>query len=142
MNKIDFDLYQVKPKNRSNVMFCSLSLLKRLNLAVERANYEKVYSGTVETETSTGRRKSTAEVLESLYQRFNFCHPADYRARSMSVSDVVVLHENGRETAHFCDDIASWTCRSSFSRHQWSIWKPEVFLWMVTSVPGTPLQHP
>ena len=54
MNKIDFDLYQVKPKNRSNVMFCSLSLLKRLNLAVERANYEKVYSGTVETETSTG----------------------------------------------------------------------------------------
>ena len=105
MSKIDFDLYQVKPKNRSNVIFCSLSLLKRLHLAVERANYEKVYSGTVETETSTGRRKSTAEVLESLYQRFNFCHPADYRDRSMSVSDVVVLHENGRETAHFCDDI-------------------------------------
>ena len=58
MSKIDFDLYQVKPKNRSNVMFFSLSLLKRLHLAVERANYEKVYSGTVETETSTGRRKS------------------------------------------------------------------------------------
>ena len=106
MSKIDFDLYQVKPKNRSNVMFCSLSLLKRLHLAVERANYEKVYSGTVETETSTGRRKSTAEVLESLYQRFNFCHPADYRARSMSVSGRQLSDERKRPDL-LCIDLRS-----------------------------------
>ena len=40
MSKIDFDLYQVKPKNRSNVMFCSLSLLKRLHL-VRRAEEKR-----------------------------------------------------------------------------------------------------
>lgn len=44
-------------------------------------------------------------MLERLFEKFNLQHPADYRGRSMSVSDVVVLHENGRDTAHFCDSI-------------------------------------
>lgn len=44
-------------------------------------------------------------MLESLFVKFNLKFPADYRARSMSVSDVVVLHENGVDKAYFCDSI-------------------------------------
>lgn len=59
----------------------------------------KVYSGSVDGRVSTG------EVLESLFVKFNLEFPADYRARSMSVSDVVVLHENSVDNAYFCDSI-------------------------------------
>ena len=58
-----------------------------------------MYSGSVESNGATG------EVLESLFMRFNLEFPADYRSRSMSVSDVVVLHENGNDRAYFCDSI-------------------------------------
>ena len=42
-------------------------------------------------------------MLESLYEKFNLRHPADFRGRSLSVSDVVALHDNGVITAHYCD---------------------------------------
>lgn len=106
MNKINFDLYQVKSGDEyRDELFSNLSLLKRLGKKVDQANYDKVYSGTVDTVTADGVSKSTGVILESLFERFNLEFPADYRARSMSVSDVVVLHENGVDTAHFCDSI-------------------------------------
>lgn len=96
MNKINFDLYQVKSGDEyRDELFSNLSLLKRLGKKVDQANYDKVYSGTVDTVTADGVSKSTGVILESLFERFNLEFPADYRARSMSVSDVVVLHENG-----------------------------------------------
>lgn len=48
---------------------------------------------------------STNEVLESVYERFNLHHPADYRGHSLSVSDIVVLNENGVRNAYYCDSI-------------------------------------
>ena len=63
------------------------------------SHYDQVYSGSVESNGAIG------EVLESLFMRFNLEFPADYRSRSMSVSDVVVLHENGNDRAYFCDSI-------------------------------------
>ena len=52
-----------------------------------------------------GRRRlpGSDEVLESLYEKFNLRHPADFRGHSLSVNDVVVLHDNGVVTAHYCD---------------------------------------
>lgn len=32
-------------------------------------------------------------------------HPADFKGHSLSVSDVVVLHQNGQDTAHYCDSV-------------------------------------
>ena len=66
---------------------------------MDQNHYDRVYSGSVESNGATG------EVLESLFMRFNLEFPADYRSRSMSVSDVVVLHENGNDRAYFCDSI-------------------------------------
>ena len=37
--------------------------------------------------------------------KFNIDHPADYRGHSLSVSDIVVLHEDGENSAHFVDSL-------------------------------------
>ena len=73
--------------------------MEKHKLKVDQNHYDRVYSGSVESKGATG------EVLESLFMRFNLEFPADYRSRSMSVSDVVVLHENGNDRAYFCDSI-------------------------------------
>ena len=100
MSKIDYELYQVKKgEEHLDYLFTSLSLLEKLKLKVDQSHYDQVYSGSVESNGATG------EVLESLFMRFNLEFPADYRSRSMSVSDVVVLHENGTDRAYFCDSI-------------------------------------
>ena len=100
MSKIDYELYQVKKgEEHLDYLFTSLSRLEKLKLKVDQSHYDQVYSGSVESNGATG------EVLESLFMKFNLEFPADYRSRSMSVSDVVVLHENGNDRAYFCDSI-------------------------------------
>ena len=105
-DEISYDIYQVRSNDDTrNLCFSSLKTLEHLQLKVDPLNYEKIYSGTVSSLDENGNPIKTSEVLESLFEKFNLQHPADYRGRSMSVSDVVVLHENGRDTAHFCDSI-------------------------------------
>ena len=41
--------------------------------------------------------------MESIYTRFNIDRPADFKGHSLSVSDIVVLHQDGKDTAHYCD---------------------------------------
>lgn len=43
--------------------------------------------------------------LEDIYRTFNVDYPADFKGHSLSVSDVVVLHQNGQDTAHYCDSV-------------------------------------
>ena len=43
--------------------------------------------------------------LEDIYTRFNIDHPKDFKGHSLSVSDIVVLHQNGGNTAHYVDSI-------------------------------------
>ena len=62
---------------------------------VDRANYELVYSAPLAPETS----------LEDIYARFNIDHPKDFKGHSLSVSDVVVLHQDGQDAAHFVDSV-------------------------------------
>lgn len=100
MSKVDYDLYQVKQgEEHFDLLFTNMSMIQKLKFKIEQSHYDKVYSG------STDRKEYVGEVLESLFVKFNLEFPADYRARSMSVSDVVVLHENGVDKAYFCDSI-------------------------------------
>ena len=62
---------------------------------VDRANYELVYSAPLAPETS----------LEDIYTCFNIDHPKDFKGHSLSVSDVVVLHQDGQDAAHFVDSV-------------------------------------
>ncbi len=98
MNKIDYELYQVKEYGEHrNLLFSTKRLIDRLNLKIELCHYNKVYSGSISP------KSSTHEVLESILIKFNMRLPNDYRGRSMSLSDVVVLNENGVKNAYFCD---------------------------------------
>ena len=54
--------------------------------------YCKTYEGTVE-----------AEDLEDVFYIFNMDHPADYRARSLSMSDVVEIVDDYGSSFHICD---------------------------------------
>jgi hypothetical protein len=63
---------------------------------VDLGYYQEVYSGEI-----ADAGNDTA-MLESLFHTFNVDHPADYRAHSMSVSDIVML-DNAR--LWFCDSI-------------------------------------
>ena len=46
---------------------------------------------------------SEEQNLEEIYMEFNVMKPDDYRGRSLSISDVVVIHEAGEDTAYYCD---------------------------------------
>ena len=62
---------------------------------MDKANYAEVYSAPLTAGTT----------LEDIYRTFNVDHPEDFKGHSLSVSDVVVLHQNGQDTAHYCDSV-------------------------------------
>ena len=64
MSKIDFELYHIKNgEEHLDYLFTSLSLLEKLKLKVDKNHYDRVYSGSVESNGATG------EVLESLFMK-------------------------------------------------------------------------
>ena len=100
-----YDIYQIREGIAyHSLRFANLSELEHMHQPVQKSNYEQIYTGTL-SENSADEQSSHTEILESLYEKFNLQHPADYRGHSLSVSDIVVLHENGRDTAYFCDSI-------------------------------------
>ena len=62
---------------------------------VDPANYELVYSAPLTPDMT----------LEDIYTRFNIDIPEDYTGRSLSLSDVVVLHQDGDVSAHYVDSV-------------------------------------
>ena len=100
---LNYEIYQLKEDPSLHpIRFANTKFMNTHNLPIDAGNYDKVYSGVVDNESVAGK-KSTNEVLESLYEKFNLRHPADFRGHSLSVSDVVTLHDNGVVTAHYCD---------------------------------------
>lgn len=61
----------------------------------------KAYEGEVLAQTPK-------DACNHLFERFNIDHPADYRGRSMSVADVVVLTDGTRQHAFACASVG-WT---------------------------------
>ena len=92
-----FSIYQVPagPEGR-DFRFRSYEELQAAGLAVDRKNYELVYTAPLDGKTT----------LENIYRTFNTDdRPADFRGHSLSVSDVVVINRGGKEEAHYCDSI-------------------------------------
>ena len=95
-DKDTFSIYQIKGGDETrDFRFEPYDRLQAAGNVVDRANYELVYSAPLAPETS----------LEDIYTRFNIDHPKDFKGHSLSVSDVVVLHQNGQDTAHYCDSV-------------------------------------
>ena len=95
-DKDTFSIYQIKGGDETrDFRFEPYDRLQAAGNVVDRANYELVYSAPLAPETS----------LEDIYTRFNIDHPKDFKGHSLSVSDVVVLHQNGQDAAHFVDSV-------------------------------------
>ena len=91
-----FSIYQLKGGNETlDYRFEPLDSIHRNGLSVKPENYELVYEAPL----------TEKDDLESIYTRFNVDRPADFTGHSLSVSDIVVLHQGGKDTAHYCDRV-------------------------------------
>ena len=95
-DKGTFSIYQLKHGDETrDLRFEPYDRLQATGNVVDKANYELVYSAELTLGTS----------LEDIYTRFNIDHPKDFKGHSLSVSDVVVLHQNGQDAAHYVDSF-------------------------------------
>ncbi len=94
--KDTFSIYQLKHgDNTIDFSFESYSYMMHKGYPIDIANYNHVYTAELKAGTS----------LEDIYRWFNMDRPDDFKGHSLSVSDVVVLHQNGKDTAHYVDSI-------------------------------------
>ena len=103
-----YGIYQLKHNPElDHLRFEGTESLKRMGItkdnfdAIKPENYELIYVG----ELSELQEQTEGEMLEAIYEKFNIDHPEDYRGHSLSVSDIVVLHQNGKNSAHFVDSF-------------------------------------
>ena len=95
-DKDTYSIYQLKHGDETrDLRFEPYDRLQVTGNVVDKANYELIYSAELTPGTS----------LEDIYTRFNIDHPKDFKGHSLSVSDVVVLHQNGQDTAHYVDSF-------------------------------------
>lgn len=89
-------VYQLKHTDENHLLrFEALDRLYAAGKTVDSSNYELVYAGPF----------TPGETLETIYRDLNVDHPEDYHGYSLSMSDVIVLREYGKDTAHYCDAI-------------------------------------
>lgn len=94
-----FAIYQVSRYDPQNVRFMNLDWLQSHNLAVDRNNYDLIYTAPL---NGSG---SSMEQLEKLYEQFNLQKPVDFHSPSMSVSDIVAIKQDGKVSCHYCDSV-------------------------------------
>ena len=94
-----FAIYQVSRDDPQNVQFMNLDWLQSHNLAVDRNNYDLIYTAPL---NGSG---STMEQLETLYKQFNLQKPVDFHSPSLSVSDIVAIKQDGKVSCHYCDSV-------------------------------------
>lgn len=103
-----YGIYQLKHNPElDHLRFEGTESLKRMGITkdnfdvIKPENYELIYVG----ELSELQEQTQGETLEAIYEQFNIAHPEDYRGHFLSVSDIVVLHQNGKNSAHFVDSF-------------------------------------
>lgn len=107
-SKDRYGIYQLKdePELRA-FQFEGTSSLLRMGLLsddyseIEPENYNLIYSG----DLSDLQGESQSEKLNTAFEKFNIDRPEDFRGHSLSVSDIVVFHQDGENSAHFVDSF-------------------------------------
>ena len=95
-DKDTYSIYQLKRGDETrDLRFEPYDRLQAAGLAVDPANYELIYSAPLTQDMTLG----------SIWEKFNIDHPKDFKGHSLSVSDVVVLHQNGEDAAHYVDSV-------------------------------------
>ena len=91
-----YGIYQLARRDETmDLRFEPFDRLQATGHTVDRANYELVYTAPLTKDMTLG----------GIWEKFNIDHPADFKGHSLSVSDIVVLHQNGENTAHYVDSI-------------------------------------
>ena len=91
-----FSIYQLRNEDSTrDYRFEPYDRLQAAGRTVDKSNYTEVYTAPLDSKTT----------LEDIYHTFNIDHPADFKGHSLSVSDVVVLYQGGKDTAHYCDSF-------------------------------------
>lgn len=108
-----YGIYQLKDDPELRYLhFEGTESLKKMGIikdnfdVVKPENYNLIYTGELtELAEDFPMLQTQSDTLEALYEKFNINHPADYKGHSLSVSDIVVLHEHGKNSAHFVDSV-------------------------------------
>ena len=92
-----FGIYQIKDDSPGeNYAFMNMSFIESHSMQIKKEDYKLVYVGELLGNTS----------LDDIFERFNIDRPKDFRGHSLSVSDIVVLNDGEKVTAHFVDSIS------------------------------------
>ena len=95
----NFSIYQVPPGPEGrDFSYRSYEDLQADGLSVDRKNYQLVYTAPLDKDTT----------LDEIYRRFNIEHPADYKGHSLSMGDIVVFRQDGKQTAYYVDEGADY----------------------------------
>ena len=95
----NFSIYQVPPDPEGrDLRYRSYEDLQADGLSVDRKNYQLVYTAPLDKDTT----------LDEIYRRFNMEHPADYKGHSLSMGDIVVFRQDGKQTAYYVDEGADY----------------------------------
>lgn len=93
-----FMIYQLKDDDSTRgLRFENLEQIKKDKQLPVIENYELIYSARMKADTT----------LESIFTEFNTNRPYDFYGHSLSVSDIVVLSDKGKNNAYYCDK-AGW----------------------------------
>lgn len=104
-NSGDYAIYQLSEMypEATNRMFCSYKQCYDAGkIPLDLTLYEKVYSGNCE---QLCQKNGIYHALEDLYAKFNANLPEDYTARSMSVSDLIVIKKDDTCYGYYCDSF-------------------------------------
>lgn len=95
----NFSIYQVPPGPEGrDLRYRSYEELQADGLSVDRKNYQLVYTAPLDKDTT----------LDEIYRRFNMEHPTDYKGHSLSMGDIVVFRQDGKQTAYYVDEGADY----------------------------------
>lgn len=93
-------IYQLRrDPELAELRFMNSQYLREHGLEPAFDHYEAVYSGSLPSDGSTEAR------LDDLYMKFNTAHPQDFTGHSLSVSDIVVLKQQGAVSSHYVDSV-------------------------------------
>ena len=93
-------IYQLRRDPKlAELRFMNSQYLREHGLEPAFDHYEAVYSGSLSSDGSTEAR------LDDLYMKFNTAHPQNFTGNSLSVSDIVVLKQQGTVSSHYVDSV-------------------------------------
>ena len=92
-----FGIYQIRDDSAVTAyVFGNMNFIESHGMQIKKEDYKLVYVGELSGNMS----------LDDIFEKFNIDRPEDFRGHSLSVSDIIVLNDGEKVTAHFVDSIS------------------------------------